>query len=147
MRLVIVVVISLLVAWPSPSQLADNEENAVKAMWVQFEKYYDDSDLDGLASLYALDSDRFNNDGQRAEGRSDIREVYATIITNRELGPPIIKGYNAEITVRFLRPDVAIVDGISKRTPGVTGYFTIVVTKEDGEWLIAAGRPRGSVRE
>ena len=57
------------------------------------------------------------------------------------------KGYHANISVRFLRPDIAIVDGISNRTLGVTGYFTLVVTKEDGDWLIAAGRPRGSVRE
>ena len=147
MRLLILMVISLLVVWPSHSQLADNEEDAVRAMWLQFEKYYDESDVDGIASLYALDSDRFTNDGRRAEGRDDIRKVYAEIIANRALGPPIKKGYHANIRVRFLRPDVAIVDGISNRTPGVTSYFTIVVTKEDGNWLIAAGRPRGSVRE
>jgi uncharacterized protein (TIGR02246 family) len=147
MRLLILMVISLLVVWPSQSQLADNEENAVRAMWVQFEKYFDDSDVDGLASLYALDSDRFTNDGRKAEGRSDVREVYAKIVANRALGPPLKKGYHANISIRFLRPDVAIVDGISKRTAGVTSYFTIVVTKEDGDWLIAAGRPRGSVQE
>jgi uncharacterized protein (TIGR02246 family) len=147
MRVLTLMVISLLVVWPSQSQLADNEEEAIRAMWHLFEKYYDDSDVDGIASLYAPDSDRFNNDGQRAEGRSDIRAVYAEIIANRALGPPMKKGYHANISVRFLRPDIAIVDGVSNRTLGVTGYFTLVVTKEDGDWLIAAGRPRGSVRE
>ena len=147
MRLLILLVTSLLIVWPLQSQSADNEEDAVRAMWHQFETYFDDSDVDGVASLYASDSDRFTNDGRRAEGRNDIRQVYAEIIARRALGPLITKGYHANISVRFLRPDVAIVDGISKRTPGVTSYFTIVVTKEDGDWLIAAGRPRGSVQE
>jgi uncharacterized protein (TIGR02246 family) len=145
MRLLILLVISLLVVWPAKSQSADNEEDAVRAMWHQFETYFDDSDVDGVASLYALDSDRFSNDGSKVEGRNDVREVYAEIIAKRALGPPRTKGYHADISVRFIRPDVAIVDGISKRTPGVTSYFTLVVTKEDGDWLIAAGRPRASV--
>jgi len=147
MRLFILMAISLLVVWPSQAQAADYEENAVRTMWRQFEQYFDDRDVDGMASLYTADSDRYTNDGRRTVGRSDIRKVYAEIIANRALGPPIKKGYHADISVRFLRPDVAIVDGISKRTPGVTSYFTLVVTKEDGDWLIAAARPRGSVQE
>jgi uncharacterized protein (TIGR02246 family) len=55
----------------------------VRAMWHQFETYFDDSDVDGVASLYASDADRFTNDGRRTEGRNDIRDVYTQIIANR----------------------------------------------------------------
>ena len=116
MRLLTLMVISLLVVWPSQSQLADNDEVAVRAMWLQFEKYYDDSDVDGIASLYAPDSDRFTNDGRRAEGRSDIRAVYAEIIANRALGPPIKKDITRilvfDFCVRILRLSMAYPIGL-----------------------------------
>jgi uncharacterized protein (TIGR02246 family) len=133
--------------WSAPLQSAETEEQAIRALWLQFEKYFEDGDADGVASLYTLDSDRYTNDGRRGENRDGVKKLYEEIFADRQLGPPIKKGYHAGLTIRFLRPDVAIVDGVSNRTPGVTSRFTVIVTEEEGRWMIAAGRPRGSVRE
>jgi len=123
------------------------DEDAVRALWLQFEEYFEVGDADGVASLYTIDSDRYTDDGRIVEGREGVKELYEGVFERRADGPPINKGYHAELSIRFLRSDVAIVDGISRRTPGVTSYFTVIVAKEDGQWLIAAGRPRGSVRD
>ena len=45
-----------------------------------------------------------------------------------------------EYEVRFLRPDVALIDGFYIQPSGTRGMFTVVATKEDGAWRMAAGR-------
>jgi uncharacterized protein (TIGR02246 family) len=147
MRFVSICILITCLAWSGQSMPTDNEEDAIRTLWLQFESYFEDGDADGVASLYTIDSDRYTNDGRRGDGRDGVKGLYAEIFAGRVDDPPIKKGYHAELKIRFLRPDVAIVDGISKRTPGRTSYFTIVVTKESGEWLISAGRPRGSVMD
>ena len=45
-----------------------------------------------------------------------------------------------EFSIRFLRSDVAIADGNYILSDGRTGPFTIITTKESGQWLVSAGR-------
>ena len=45
-----------------------------------------------------------------------------------------------EYDVRFLRPDVVLIDGYYIQPTGRRGMFTVVATREDGEWRMAAGR-------
>ena len=42
--------------------------------------------------------------------------------------------------VRFLRPDVALLDGFYIQPSGARGMFTVVATREAGAWMMAAGR-------
>ncbi len=70
---------------------------------------------------------------------------YAAAIASRQADPATIPYTGSEITVRFLRPDIAIIDGTTVRNSEETSQFTVIATNTDGQWLIAAGRPRGLV--
>ena len=47
--------------------------------------------------------------------------------------------------IRLLRPDVALVDGFYIPPSGRRGIFTVVATKEEGAWYMAAGRVGGFI--
>ncbi len=106
--------------------------------------FYDARDADGIASLYATDADRLTQDGN-AHGRAAIRAQYVAELAQ----PGAADAPLAErIAIRFLRPEVALIDGEADYAGDsgvVTYYYTVIVAKREGRWLIAAGRPRGSV--
>jgi len=132
---------------PSFAQSQVNEELALRELWSQFGEYYAANDAVGVASLYAEDADRFANISEKAVGRAEVMEQYQSTLERRKTAPPTTPFKPVEITIRFLRPDVAILDGIASPTETTRVHFTVIATKEDGRWWIAAGRPRGRVEE
>ena len=141
-RVGLLLVTGLAFCSPLAAQTRAEEEREVRAMWARFEELYDTGDAAGVAGLYAEDADRITLRGEVARGRAEIQAQYAAGIARREADPNTIP-YHAEITIRFLRADVAILDGVSVRNAEETRQFTAIATKVDGRWLIAAGRPRG----
>ena len=137
----------LLICAPAVGQSLDEEEIALRELWSQFGAYYAANDAEGVASLYAEDSDRFANISEKAVGRAEVMEQYRATLDRRKDAPPNTPFKPVEITIRFLRPDVAILDGISSPSETARVYFTVIATKENGRWWIAAGRPRGRVEE
>lgn len=121
-----------------------SEEAVIRALWRQFEAYYMAGDFNGIADLYAEDADRgIPDSAELALGRDAIRELYRREVQEHG-GAPI----RDTIRVRLLRPDVAILDGhfdYEDADGKKTGRYTVILTKDDGRWWIAAGRPRGSV--
>ena len=148
MRLIITWLLLLFLSAPGMAQSVEDEEAALRAMWERFEQYYEAGDAQGVASLYAVDADRMNRGGtERAVGRPEILKQYQEALARRASNPDAMRPYHADITIRFLRPDVAILDGISTPRPNIKSYFTVIATKENGKWWIAAGRPRHYVEE
>ncbi|MDH3601809.1 MAG: SgcJ/EcaC family oxidoreductase [Candidatus Tectomicrobia bacterium] len=132
---------------PKP-QLSDFavEEQALRAMWEQFEERYSQRDAEGVANLFAPDSDRINHQGQLAQGRHDVQKQYEAIFQDET--DPVIQSSHAALTIRFLRPDVALLDGRWKADGPhgtIEGGFTVTATKENNRWCIAAGRDRGVI--
>ena len=125
------------------------EEAAIRDMWYRFEKAFNDTDAKAAAAIYAPDGDRVNSSGVYSKGRKEIEKGYQAIFDRRK-GDSSSVPFHAKIEVRFLRPDVALLDGTWTGNRGgkkVKGVFTLFVTKEDGVWLIAAGRDRGVIDE
>ncbi len=120
----------------------EEAELEVRDMWERFEKAYDAGDAEGVSALYAEDANRINPQGVVAHGRTEIQAQYAAAIASRQADPSTLP-YHADITVRLLRPDIAIIDGTTVRNSEETYQFTVIASKTDGQWLIAAGRPRG----
>ncbi len=147
MRFLFSLLVAAILAPPIFAQSLEDEEEAIRAVWARFEQFVENGDAEGVASLYALDSDRFAGVSQKAVGRAEVLEQYRAVISGRNADQTTIRPFHADITIRFLRPDVAIADGVYEVRPRVTGYFTVILTKEDGQWWIAAGRPRGSVQQ
>ena len=81
-------------------------------------------------------------------GRAAIEARYQTLFDGRYKGAQA----NLEIgTVRFVRPDIAVIDGTYALTgmksaegqdlPALTGMFTNVSVKQNGEWMLHCSRP------
>ena len=72
----------------------------------------------------------------RAELEQQYTRIFKGIFADRPPGPE-----PKWVSIRFVRPDVAIIHGTGDATlnPDVATFVvTYVVTKEDGKWLIAA---------
>jgi uncharacterized protein (TIGR02246 family) len=138
------VALLVIVAGPALGQTLQEEEYSVRAMWAHFEELYNKGDADGVAGLYALDADRITLRGEVAHGRAEILGQYVAELARREADKDILP-LHAEFTIRFLRPDVALLDAKAVLTGQIKFQFTVIATKASGHWLIAAGRPRGTI--
>ena len=132
----------------APESFAQNsgEEVAVRAMFQKFEKYFNEGNSKAIGKLYTENADRRNSSGKHARGRAEVEEMYETLILNRPMRS-ISPNWQIsfEFEVRFLRPDVAILDGFYTLPDNRRGIFTVLATKENGKWMMAAGRDGGII--
>src|SRR5262245_4629111 len=129
-------------AQPNPTS-APNQPTGAEAEVREAHKKYQDAwnrhDPAGLASMWTVDGDYTEPDGRTVFGASDVQRLLT--IEHKS----VFKGSELHLAVervRFVRPDVAIVDGsyelfnatnpagdpIGRRT----GYFVTVLAKENG---------------
>jgi uncharacterized protein (TIGR02246 family) len=138
-------IIFLLITSALCAQNVDREKAAIQTLWQRFEEAFNSSDVNTVASLYSPDGDRINSDMEIAKGRAEIAAQYEKEFARRKADPSSVP-FHAKITIRFLDPQIAILDGewegfrAGKR---VRGQFTGIVTKGADGWQIAAGRVRG----
>jgi uncharacterized protein (TIGR02246 family) len=126
---------------------AVDEEEAVRDLWERFEHAFNAYDAAAVAGLYAPDADRVNAAGEWARGRSEIRKQYEDELERRRVDPAI-RPFQPSIRLRFLRPDVAMIDGEwdwMRSGRSVRGQFSVVASKEEGRWWIASGRVRALI--
>jgi uncharacterized protein (TIGR02246 family) len=112
-----------------------NDEAAVRAVIQKVVDAINRRDSEAVSAFYAPDADRIDGTaGTYAKGRIEIAAMYRKLF---ERMPP---GATArfEYRVRFIRPDVALVDGTAYVSTGAP--FTLVMTNDDGQWRLAAGR-------
>lgn len=131
------------------AQLGDSmreEEDSIRAMWARFEEFYNKNDADGVVKLFEEDADRFTSKGEVSHSRAKIRVQYVDEFAIRK-ADSAIQPLNAEFTIRFLRPDIAILDAKAVWNAQTKVQFTVIVSKASGRWLIAAGRPRGTIQQ
>jgi uncharacterized protein (TIGR02246 family) len=107
---------------------------AVDACTTAFNK----RDLDGLLAYYAADADYLDQEGKQHKGKADLADFF-----KRSLDDLNDQKLKTTITsLRFVRPDVAIVDGKADFTgpdgASDSGLFTAVWTKTDGKWLLSS---------
>jgi uncharacterized protein (TIGR02246 family) len=143
-RLFILAALTLF-AVPLSAQKADEDEAALRGLWGQFERVFNQYDAKGVASLYAPDGDRIDANFELARGRAEIANQYEKEFARRKADASTVP-FHAMIAIRLLGADVAILDGESEgfRTgKRVRVQFTVIAKKGTGSWQIAAGRVRG----
>lgn len=130
------------------NQVNNQDEEALRAMWQRFEEFFNRHDAKGIADLYSPGGDRINPQGKIARGRAEIQQQYEEIFAKREANPET-QPYHAAIGIRFVRPEVALLDGewqVDTSQGKFRGQFTVTAMKEEGHWWIAAGRDRGIIK-
>ncbi|HKB04421.1 MAG TPA: SgcJ/EcaC family oxidoreductase [Gemmataceae bacterium] len=117
-----------------------NDERAVRAAVDSYTSSFNNGNLDAVLAHVAADVDFIDDGGKQYNGKADLGQVLKQSLAD-------LKGSKLKTTitsVRFLRPDVAVVDGKSDLTSpeGTTdsGRFTSTWTKADGKWLLSCVR-------
>jgi uncharacterized protein (TIGR02246 family) len=104
-------------------------------------------DFRGQAMFFTEDADSRSPGGNWRKGKAQLEEAFERVGKN----VPKNFHYTRRIEqIRFLRTDVALVEGIVEMTGGTNsdgthrepfaGLFQFVMTKDNGRWLIAAVR-------
>lgn len=129
----------------APTRAAD--EAALRALWGAFEQAFNAGDAQAVAAHYAPDADRIGTDGVREQGRAAIAAGYAELLSRRAADPTRAP-FRADLAIRWLHPDVALLDGTwagSRDGQPVRGQFTLAAVRRGDRWLLAAGRDRGLI--
>ena len=146
-------VLAITLAGLAPSQAGaiqaspnSDDEAAVRAIVSHWQQSWDSFDTSVLKGDYAADADWLNAFGVRMKGSAKILEFVTTVVKR-----PTSQGRHTtwgDISVRFLRPDVALatrdystvghktLDG--REMPTRSTHSTWVLTKDNGRWRIAS---------
>jgi uncharacterized protein (TIGR02246 family) len=103
---------------------------------------FNDGDVDELLDFWANDADYVDEDGETHRGKDAISALFRKAAED-------LKGCKLNLkidTLRLVKPDVAIEDGIAELTDSVgesdRTQYTAVWVKTDGKWLISSARDR-----
>jgi len=146
----------ILASYPAMAAAPDGNERAIKALLESFAAKWHDSDAHGLSMFWSADGDFINPDGLVLKGRREIEGFYSQAFSMGYAGS---KAAATVDQIRWLKPDLALVDGAFEITgatgsdhrqlPAEKGRYTVVLKKENGHWWIVANRemePPGSAR-
>ena len=120
------------------------DEAAVKQVVANFEKAFDSHDVHAVSQLFVEDADFTNIQGATTHSRKELEEHLGPLFSTRL---KTVNTATAVRTVRFLTPDVAVVDSDFTFTgfkgpdgadlPARKGFYDWIVTRQNGRWLIA----------
>ena len=129
--------LTIICTLPASTLLAQSvkseDETAIRDQLALFYEGWNTHDAEKMVSVYADDIDHINAFGRWNKGKQAIKED----IIQFHAGP----GKNSQKTytiekIKFLKPDVAIVQVRSISTVGNIG--TYVFSKESGKWLVVS---------
>jgi uncharacterized protein (TIGR02246 family) len=148
--LLLLAVLCISTARPAAGDDKPKDEAAVREVVIAFETASNKHDAKAFAAVFASDAAFTNVLGTTKHGRKAIEEFHRPLFEgDTSKGNPSFK--NAvlkidEVTVRFLRPDVASMDIRWTQTGSVApdgkdrgirkGLMSWVVTREDGTWQV-----------
>jgi uncharacterized protein (TIGR02246 family) len=115
------------------------DEKAVRQVIKDFNDADNDHDGKALAGLFDPDGDLLTPAGEQLTGPAQIETSVKAPRIWSESSPALMRS----IRVRFLRPDVAVLDAeraVYSSTGGFAHHVTFLLTKEDGRWRIASCR-------
>ena len=117
----------------------EKAEDIIRATLQSYATAWNAADAHGIAALYTLDADYTGYGSVMTRGRADIEARYAGLLAGAFAGTQLTVEMSS---LRFIKPDVAIVDGsldltahAPDGTPQVSkGLFIAIMTDDDGQW-------------
>ena len=114
------------------------EEKPIRDLVGAFAKAYSTPDIKALAAYFTDEANVVDSAGETTRGKSAIVDMYASSLEES----PGLKLEPKVEEVRFLTPDVARVEGLTRlstHTGDATEFtrFSSLVVKRDGKWLLA----------
>jgi uncharacterized protein (TIGR02246 family) len=125
-----------------------HERAAIQAVLDEHGTAWSRGDAKAAASVMTDDADWISGSGKVYKGRAAIEEMHRQAFAGPMKGSRHSHPGTADI--RFLRPDVAVVDGDTrmenihdengKELPPSMGRYTAIFVKQQGRWKVAAFR-------
>jgi uncharacterized protein (TIGR02246 family) len=131
---------------PTREEAAANDsadEPAVRALYQQLMDGWNQGSGDAFAAVFTEDGDLIGFDGTHFKGRQEIAPFHQRLFDKWLKGSRLV----GEVKdVRFLSPDVALMHAVggtvlrgkSEPVPERDSIQTLVATRQDGEWRLAA---------
>jgi uncharacterized protein (TIGR02246 family) len=121
-----------------PSVATTDDEAAIRASALEYEKNYAAGNAKALANAFLSDGEIVDPSGRTIKGREAIEQEFAEIF-DQQAGAKVKVKIDS---IKFLSPDVAIETGTeqatSKSAPSSAAVkYTAVHVKRDGKWLLA----------
>lgn len=123
---------------------AADDNSRVEALWTQFVESWNRHDVRAFSLLFSLDADMTNWRGEHIRGQAAIRERYQPLFSGVVFQDSVVSGKVR--LVRFLRPDIAVVDvdwemsgartADGAARPNRQGILDLVCEKQGGDWRI-----------
>lgn len=118
-----------------------SELAALKAAGQEFVKAFNQRDSDAIAAMWDEDGDYIDETGTRYVGREAIHDEFKHYFRS-SYGRKIKVHANS---IRFLSPEIVLIDGTSEVDPApegkpVIGRFSAIRIKKDGKWLLTSVR-------
>ncbi len=149
------VALSLLLAGALGTELSaqahPGADQAVRVLVEQFAREFREaSDPKAIAMLFRPDGEVANlAQGWTRRGRADLERLWTSGFERHRNFPRDVRIHS----IRFLAPNVALVDGSLERgaghdpdgeaVPPWRELFSMILTEQNGQWLIAAARAGG----
>ena len=117
------------------------EEAALQKNAEAFVEAFDSGDAKALAAFFTEDADLIDQDGRHIQGRKAIEAVYAKLFSETKGAKLFIR----ISSLRVVRPDLALEDGLTEVVPGDGGppsaaRYSVVHVKQDGKWRLESVR-------
>jgi len=97
-------------------------------------------DIEAIKAFWSPDADYVDEEGKKIKGRDAILNLYRDNIAEIKASKVVVKIKN----LRFLTPDVAVMDGVVETTAkdGDTDVdnFSTVWTRSSGKWVMSSAR-------
>jgi len=130
---------------PDRGETAANttDETAVRALYQELMDGWNRGSGDAFAAAFTEDGDLVAFDGTHFEGREEIAPFHQQLFDKWLKGTRLVGEVK---NVRFLSPDVAVMHAVgstvmrgkSEPSPERDSIQTLVATRQDGEWRLAA---------
>jgi uncharacterized protein (TIGR02246 family) len=131
---------------PTREEAAANDsadEAAVRALYQQLMDGWNQGSGDAFAAVFTEDGDLVAFDGTHFKGRQEIAPFHQQLFDKWLKGSRLVGQVK---DVRFLSPDVALMHAVggtvlrgkSEPVPERDSIQTLVATRQDGEWRLAA---------
>ena len=122
----------------------EKAEDAIREALQAYATAWNASDSRTIASLYTVDADYTGFGSVMTRGRDEISQRYESLFTGAYAGSHLAVAMSS---LRFLKPDVALVDGSFdladiRQSDGSSqvakGLFVAIMTNDDGQWRFTA---------
>ena len=123
----------------------ESEQSAIQAVLNEHADAWTLGDAHAAAAVLTEDADWVSGSGRTFRGREAIEQMHRDLFEGPAKGTRHV--HPGTPAIRFITPDVAIVDGDSyvgtngtKPTASDFNHYTAVFTKQKGHWKVAAFR-------